>query len=613
MMSSQYSKISSSLSFEEFLKGDEVILLVDDYPDIVLLLQEFLINQNLPTIVAGSARELHAKMASSNVALVLLDIGLPDGDGIELLPGIIKNYPDAAVIMLTAVTNLQTALECIRLGAEDYLAKPVQFTELYQTVSKVLEKRRLTINNRLYQRQIEKANFQLQFHHELMLKMNSAYLSMVELDEILQAILVGITAEEGLQFNRAFLVLFDETGQTLQGRMAIGPGCREEAGRIWYEMEQQNIQFSEILSNIKQQCLVCGSEVNDVVRKLSVSVADADHILLQAVRNRESVNVVNRICRYAVPGELFQLLEEDSFVVVPLFSPSRSLGVIIADHFVTGKPINDELVIALENFASQASLAIEHCNMYMAMESKISELKAVTNELEKNKDLLVESERYSALGHMAAQLAHSIRNPITTIGGTARMLVRKTGEPKWEKFFNIMASEAAKVEATLEDLFNFVELASAVREPLALYSLIRKSLILNFSVMQKQNVEQTLILPEPEPVVKGDEKQIHQAFVHLIRNSLEAMPGGGNLTIEVSAQAQQVRISLRDTGSGIDPLGASYVKDPFFTTKTYGTGMGLTLVERIINDHGGTLSLMRRKQGGTEVLIQLPISETADE
>ncbi len=608
MFNSKYSKMSSSLPFDELLKDDEVILLVDDYPDIVVLLRDFLVSQSLPAIIAGNAKELHQELKNHNVALVLLDIGLPDGDGIELLPGIIKNYPDIAVVMLTAVTDLQTALDSIRHGAEDYLTKPVQFTELYQTVSKALEKRRLTINNRLYQRQIEKANFQIQFHHELTLKMNNAYLNMVELDEMLQAILVGITADEGLQFNRAFLALFDESGDTLQGRMAIGPGCREEAGRIWEEMENKNIQFSEILTNIKQQRLVCGSEVNDVVQKLSVNAEDEDHLLMKAVSRRQSINVVNGKCDYFVADEIFQLLEEDSFVVVPLFSPSKSLGVIIADHFVTGKPIDNDQVLALENFANQASLAIEHCNMYVAMENKISELEIVTHELEKNKDLLVESERYSALGQMAAQLAHSIRNPITTIGGTARMLTRKTNEEKLNKFFEIMASEAAKVESTLEDLFSFVELASVVREPLSLYALINKSIMLNYSVIQKQHIEHILVLPDPEPVVYGDEKQIHQMFVHLVRNGLEAMPEGGKLTVKVSLAAQMVVISFCDTGIGIDPLNASQAKDPFFTTKSYGTGMGLTLVERIIKDHDGSVKLLSREQGGTEVILKLPLS-----
>ena len=81
-----------------------------------------------------------------------------------------------------------------------------------------------------------------------------------------------------------------------------------------------------------------------------------------------------------------------------------------------------------------------------ALERKIQELEEVTSELAKNKDLLVEAERYSAVGHMAAQLAHSIRNPITAIGGTARLLARKIENRDWLQFLGMMASEAEKIE-----------------------------------------------------------------------------------------------------------------------------------------------------------------------
>ena len=127
----------------ELLEEGEKILIVDDYPDIVLLLQEFLHDQGLPTIKAASVAELHEALKNESIALTVLDIGLPDGSGIDLLPVLRTDYPDMSVIMLTAVTDLHTALECMRQGADDFLTKPVQFTEFYATVRKVLEKRRL--------------------------------------------------------------------------------------------------------------------------------------------------------------------------------------------------------------------------------------------------------------------------------------------------------------------------------------------------------------------------------------------------------------------------------------------------------------------------------------
>lgn len=174
----------TSIPDAELLEHDEVLLIVDDFSDIAQLIKEFLEVSGFPAVSAGSAEELRHALATRDVALIVLDIGLPDGDGMQLLPELKKDHADLGVIMLTAVTDLQTALVCLRYGADDYLTKPVQFTELLATVRKVLEKRRLTIRNRRYQKQIEQANFRIQLSHQLAMRMNSAYLSMVELDDM---------------------------------------------------------------------------------------------------------------------------------------------------------------------------------------------------------------------------------------------------------------------------------------------------------------------------------------------------------------------------------------------------------------------------------------------
>lgn len=594
---------------EELLEDGEKLLLVDDYPDIVLLLQEFLQDQGLETITAASVSEMHEALQDNSVALTILDIGLPDGSGIDILPVLKSTYPDMAVIMLTAVTDLHTALECMRQGADDFLTKPVQFTEFYATVRKVLEKRRLAINNRRYQRQIEQANFRINLLHELTLKMNSAYLSMVELDEILQAILVGITAEEGLQFNRAFLALFDEEKKYLEGRLAIGPGCRDDAGRIWGEIQEKDLRISEIIDNIKGNGFARDTEVNQIVQSLKVNAQETEHLLIRAAMEKKSILVRDGQCEHQVPAALLDLLQEDTFVVVPLFSPGKSLGVIIADHFVTNQPITPELISALESFASQASLAIEHCNLYMDMEKKIEELEIMTHELEHNKDLLVEAERYAALGHMAAQLVHNIRNPVTSIGGTARLLARKTDDPEWLKFLNMMTSEAEKIEEILQDLFTFVDKDIHTRQQIPLYPLLSNSLILFNSIMEKQKIEHRLTMPENDPTIKADQRQFQQMIVHLVRNAVEAMPEGGILDIEVSYDDKQITIAIRDTGPGLSDLVLNKATEPFFTTKTFGTGMGLTLVRRIASDHNGSLKLTNRPKGGTEAILEFPRHE----
>ncbi|PID72512.1 MAG: histidine kinase [Desulfobulbus propionicus] len=589
---------------EELLQNDEVVVIVDDFSDLVHLLQEFLTNEHLPVITACSAAELRTALAQHHVALVLLDIGLPDANGMELLPELVE-HPDLSVIMLTAVSDLQTALSCMRLGADDYLTKPVNFADLLATLNKVLEKRRLKINNRLYQHQLEQARFRLLLSHELALKMNSAFLSVVELDEILQAILVGITAEEGLQFNRAFLALFNDEGTTLQGRMAIGPASREDGGHIWKNIEALNLDFHDLLSC--SNVLVSDREVNRIVKALQVDVEDEEHIFIKAVKTRKPINVVQGKCSFAVPLELMGLLQEDSFVVVPLFSSTRSLGVIIADHYISNKPITDGRIKALESFASQASLAIEHCHLHMDMKQKIQQLESMARELEKNKDLLVESERYSVVGHVAAQLAHNIRNPITSIGGTARLLAKRTHDSEWLQFLNMMTSEAEKIEGILEDLFNFVESVQPDFQQVALFSLLNKSILLHYNSLKENRIQHSLHLPEDDLLIYMDERLMQKVFVHLLRNAIEAMPGGGELTVEVSVEKGKVMVSIADTGKTYCRDGENPKQAASFTTQTAGVSMGLALVHRILEDHQGSLVIQEGENGGTKALVTLPM------
>ena len=600
-----------SLSNEQFLVADEVIVILDDDPAIRESLHIYFSEQGLSVISIEKAGDLFPLLESKNVALVLLDIGLPDADGASILPEITEKYPDVAIIMLSGIADIHVAVDCIRKGADDYLTKPVQFNEILHVARRILEKRRLVFENRRYQEDLEQANFRIQFLHQMSLKMNSVYLSTIEVDELLRAILVGITAQEGLRFNRAFLAMFDEEKEELVGRMAIGPDCREEAAHIWTEMKEKQFDLLGIINNIGEQCSIGDQTVNSVVKSLHVPVSQQDHILIKSALERKSYKVEGGVAETPVSQELITLLDEDNFLVVPLFAPGRSIGVIIADNYVTRRPISESHVSALELFASQASLAIEQSRLRQEMQEKIALLEEVTRELDENKDLLVQSECYSALGQMAAQVVHVIRNPITSIGGVARILSKKVDETnEWKRFIDVMVKEADRLEVSLTELFDFVSHSEIVKEDCHLNPLLRRTLVLLQTTMSRQGVEWKMDLAEPDPLVHMDVSQIQQIFLNLFRNSIEAMANGGELTLSSIIENGWVRVSVKDTGSGLKGDYWDKAKEPFFTTKTYGTGMGLTMVERYVTSHGGNFSF-NQQDVGLEVQVNLPLAQIA--
>jgi len=203
---------------------------------------------------------------------------------------------------------------------------------------------------------------------------------------------------------------------------------------------------------------------------------------------------------------------------------------------------------------------------------------------------------------------HAIRNPVTTIGGAARMLSKKVTDETWLKFLHMMVKETARVESTLEDLFDFVKQVDFEKERTALYPLIRKTLMLVQPRMAKQNIIWEMDLPEPERVFEMDTRQIRQMLLHLVKNAVEAMPEGGNLSIAYIEENGWGLITITDTGMGMAEDSMERAKDPFFTTKTYGTGLGLTMVERIVQAHDGDFSLRTREGGGMEATVKLPLS-----
>jgi signal transduction histidine kinase len=187
------------------------------------------------------------------------------------------------------------------------------------------------------------------------------------------------------------------------------------------------------------------------------------------------------------------------------------------------------------------------------------------------------------------------------------LLSKKVTDPVILKFLDIMAQDAAKVESTLEDIFNFIKEKETNKTLQPLYPLIRRSVMLLYGTMKTQGVRYQLHLSDPDPSLFIDEEMIGQMFLHLIRNAIESMPNGGLLHINVKLDQESVCIIIADSGTGI--INANIVKatDPFFTTKIYGTGMGLTLVKKIVAEHQGTFSLHPGPISGTVATVTLPL------
>jgi len=590
------------------LLGEAEIILVGAADETSRLLQILLENDQLPCMAAGNLEQIHAGLDINHVALLLIEQDLL-GDSPELsLQTLFQRYPSLGIILITPWAAHVDLLVWLDRGCDDWLIKPLNEEQVRLALARVLKKRSQLNDQRVCRRDLQLTNLKSQFLHHLILQLTSGSLNEVELEVILQTILIGITSDEGLTFNRAFLALFNDDNKLLEGRLAIGPDSRADAQMIWDEIKTEKLDLQHLFERSVKAPPEANGVVNSIVQSLKIPASQTDHPLIQACSNRRSILVRNGRADIDIPADLISTLNQDSFVITPLYSANQSLGVIIADNFITQKPIESGDVRDLEIFAGQASLAIEHSHLHRDMQKKIQELEQITDELEKSRDMLVESDRYIALGQMSAQLVHALRNPITSIGGTARLLEKRITEPKDRQFLEVLVKESAKVESTLHDLFNFVSDTKLEKSEQSIFSLIRRAAMAFYGAMKKQGINCDIELPDNEPRLTIDGDKIYQAFLHLVRNSLDSMKSGGTLTIRAEILEDHVKVLISDTGAGLINGDLDRITDPFYTTKTYGTGMGLTLVEQILGRHDARFSLVANEDQGMTATVMFPIS-----
>ena len=248
------------------------------------------------------------------------------------------------------------------------------------------------------------------------------------------------------------------------------------------------------------------------------------------------------------------------------------------------------------------------CDVSMEMSQKeyLGEMNETVN---RDKNLLVEAERFAALGQISAKIFHEIRNPILSIGSLAKRLIKKPESENSLKYLDVIVKEAARLEDVLANLFRYTSRTSFAPELTDLEALVKSVIDLMQSEFDRQKITTTFSAADALPLVMVDREQLHLALVHILKNSVEAMPMGGNLVVILKKQQQYLQISIRDSGTGIPAVYSRRVTEPFFTTKVYGTGLGLSLAQKAIGLHDGTLTFLQSDADGTEVIVELPVSE----
>jgi signal transduction histidine kinase len=239
-----------------------------------------------------------------------------------------------------------------------------------------------------------------------------------------------------------------------------------------------------------------------------------------------------------------------------------------------------------------------------------------------------ERDRLAALGQMAAGLAHEIRNPLGAIKGAAQFLQPEAGQKPGEagldaagtkEFLNIIVEEVNRLNNIVSQFLDYARPYRGEQEPLEVNDVARKTLQLLTKESAGKGIEVVPSLVDGLPPVRADAEQLVQVFLNLSLNALQAMPDGGRLFVSTAirratrrgAAAAFLEVRFRDTGVGIPPGDLRNLFIPFFTTKEKGTGLGLPISQRIIENHGGTIEVRSQPGMGATFTVLLPVESDA--
>lgn len=230
-----------------------------------------------------------------------------------------------------------------------------------------------------------------------------------------------------------------------------------------------------------------------------------------------------------------------------------------------------------------------------------------TAALEAAQKKLLHAERLTAVGQGVVRVSHEIKNPLMVIGGFARQVARKIqgDEPSFQKL-NLIVDEVQRLEKLLTEVRDFTRVKEPAMEEGNINLVVQAVADLMESTLSSAGVKLELQLVPDPGLSRFDPDQIKQVLINLVKNAMEAMPQGGCITIRTRGERQGIFVEVVDTGQGITPEHLNEIFNPFFTTKEKGTGLGLAVSLKILNDHNGEMLVSSCLGEGSVFTIRLP-------
>jgi two-component system NtrC family sensor kinase len=553
------------------------ILIVDDDLEIVTYLTELLTAQGYASETAHTGEEALAAMRAGSssllspngIDLVILDVRIPEPDGYQVCrrakaDEALRHIP---IIMVTALGSKQNVTHGLEIGADDYITKPFSPEELLARVKAMLRMRQM-------ERNVLRRNRELTALNAIVSTVSRS----LDLAEVLPVTLETIMSL--LEMRAAAVCLLEDEGEQLavhsqQGFSAAG---------------------AQLLSQARWR----------IGRGIVGQVAESgEPALVEDLTGDEPWNsAVATETAEANGGEKDNL----SLLCVPLPAKDRVLGtLVVLRPYPPGFVTPDQLLLAA--IGQQIGISVENAGLY-------TELRQFAQELERSQAQLVQAEKLAAMGRLTASIAHELNNPLQAVQNCLHLTLNRQLSPeKQHRYLTLAQEEVERLIDIVLRMLDFYRPSRGQRALTDINALIDNVLALAAKRLQRGKVVVHRQLARNLPPITVVADQIKQVLLNMVINAIEAMPEGGELIITSRLENGKgkkgkgwLRISFADNGVGLTSEELKRIFEPFYTTKSRGTGLGLSVSYGIVERHGGHIDVKSVPGKGTLFSVRLPLS-----
>lgn len=313
----------------------------------------------------------------------------------------------------------------------------------------------------------------------------------------------------------------------------------------------------------------------------------------------------------------------DTYVIMFTGKGSEEIAVELmkagASDYILKPFNNQDLADRIENVLKIRGIELKNRELLREREMLLAEIEAWNLELEarvqeKSEALqraqaeIVQSEKLATLGYLSAGMAHEIRNPLNSISLFVQLIKSGMEDPEKLEYVEKILKEIDRIDGILRKLLDASKRPKFKIMDVMIDQVIDSTLEIFSPQIELHKIKVERDYQSIPPAIKADPSELEQIFTNLFLNSINEMPSSGTLKVQLNYDAKYIVIRVSDTGKGIPPENIPYVFDPFFTTNSRGTGLGLSVVLRIVKNYKGKIEVEKSDAGGTTFCIKLPLN-----